>query len=268
MKTLLHLTTGSWRDVVLSLIDILIVYYVVYRALLLIRGTRAAQVLIGLVTVGLLFFAAKWLDLTTASWLLDSVLNYAILLVIVIFQADIRRGLTRMGQNLFGGSRRYERTSVFEEIAQAAEKLSKLRVGALFVIERDADLGEYLTQAGVELDAKVSEELLVSLFLPESENKLHDGGVLIKDLRVARAGVVLPLSQKRLDKELGTRHRAALGITEETDAVAVVVSEERGGISLCFGGNLARDLDGVALRKALGGLFEKTRPSKPKEATS
>jgi uncharacterized protein (TIGR00159 family) len=149
---------------------------------------------------------------------------------------------------------------VFEEIIKAAEQLALARVGALIVFERDADLVDILNEPGVEMDAKVTEELLVSLFLPDKENKLHDGAVIIKNLRIAQAGAVLPLTgNAKLDKALGTRHRAAIGITEETDAVVVVVSEERGAISLCFGGNIARDLDGATLRKALLGLFQKEK---------
>jgi len=238
--------------------DILIVYYVIYRTLLLIKGTRAAQMLIGIVLVGAGFFAAKLLELTTLSWLLDNLINYSIIFFIVIFQHDIRRGLMRVGQNLFIYARPYEQTFVFEEVIKATERLATARVGALIVLERDADLVDYLNESGVEMDAKVSEELLVSIFLPDSENKLHDGAVIIKNLRIAQSGAVLPLSANaRLDKALGTRHRAAIGVTEETDAVVVVVSEERGSISLCFGGNIARDLDSPTLRKALLGLFQK-----------
>jgi diadenylate cyclase len=250
--------------------DILIVYYFIYRTLLLIKGTRAAQMLIGIVLVGAGFFAAKLLELTTLSWLLDNLINYSIIFFIVIFQHDIRRGLMRVGQNLFAYARPYEQTSVFEEVIKATERLAGDRVGALIVLERDADLVDYLNEPGVEMDAKVSEELLVSIFLPDSENKLHDGAVIIKNLRIAQAGAVLPLTANaRLDKALGTRHRAAIGVTEETDAVVVVVSEERGSISLCFGGNIARDLDAATLRKALLGLFQKQKrskaPPKPKE---
>jgi uncharacterized protein (TIGR00159 family) len=251
------------RELVVAAADIAIVYYVVYRALRLIKGTRAAQMLIGLVLVGAGFFVAKLLELTTFTWLLDNLINYSIIFFIVIFQHDIRRGLTRVGQNLFSGSSRYEETFVFEEVIKAAEQLAHARVGALVVLERDADLVEYLNEPGVELEAKVTRELLVSLFLPDSENALHDGAVIIKNLRIAQAGAVLPLSANaRLDKALGTRHRAAIGITEETDAVVVVVSEERGTISLCFGGNIARDLDAATLRKALLGLFQKEKRSR------
>ncbi len=253
-------TTLTWREALTAAVDILIVYYVVYRALLLIKGTRAAQMLIGLVLVGAGFFAAKLLELTTLTWLLDNLINYAIIFFIVIFQHDIRRGLMRVGANLFASGRSYETTAVFEEIVKAAERLATARVGALIVLERDADLQDYLNEPGEEIDAKVTEDLLVSTFLPDRENKLHDGAVIIKNLRIARAGAVLPLSANaRLDKALGTRHRAAIGVTEETDAVVVVVSEERGTISLCFGGNIARDLDGATLRKALLGLFQKEK---------
>ncbi len=248
------------REGVTAVVDIAIVYYVVYRALLLIKGTRAAQMLIGLVLVGISFFAAKLLELSTLTWLLDNLINYSIIFFIVIFQHDIRRALTRVGQNLFAGSRTIETASVFEEVIKAVERLSKVRAGGLIVLERDADLSEYLNEPGVVLDAKVTEELLVSLFLVDSENKLHDGAVIIRHLRIAQAGAVLPLSvNPMLDKALGTRHRAAVGITEETDAVVVVVSEERGSIALCFGGNIARDLDAATLRKALLSLFRKEK---------
>jgi uncharacterized protein (TIGR00159 family) len=256
------------REALTAAFDILIVYYVVYRALLLIKGTRAAQMLIGLVLVAAGFFAAKLLELTTLSWLLDNLINYSIIFFIVIFQHDIRRGLMRVGQNLFASRRHYEQSSVFEEIIRAAERLALARIGALIVLERDADLVEFLNEPGVEMDAKVTEELLVSVFLPDSENKLHDGAVIIKNLRIAQAGAVLPLSANaKLDKALGTRHRAAIGVTEETDAVVVVVSEERGTLSLCFGGNIARDLDGATLRKALLGLFQKEKKRRASSVT-
>jgi uncharacterized protein (TIGR00159 family) len=271
MHPITQLLSGlTMREWLVSGFDVLIVYYVIYRTLLLIKGTRAAQMLIGIALVGAGFFVAKLLDLTTLTWLLDNLINYSIIFFIVIFQHDIRRGLMRVGQNLFAYARPYEQTSVFEEVIKAVERLATSRVGALVVLERDADLVDYLNEPGVEMDAKVSEELLVSIFLPDSENQLHDGAVIIKNLRIAQAGAVLPLSANaRLDKALGTRHRAAIGVTEETDAVVVVVSEERGSISLCFGGNIARDLDGATLRKALLGLFQKQKrrapQPKPKE---
>src|SRR5262249_53810600 len=171
-----------------------------------------------------------------------------------------------IGQNLFSFGRTYEETHVFEEVIHACEKLARARIGAIIVIEREGDVAEFV-DTGKIVDARVSQELLVSLFVPSRDNVLHDGPAVVKTRRVQQAGALLPLSRNpKLDAELGTRHRAAIGITEETDAVAVVVSEERGEISLCFHGNMARDLDGVALRKALMGLFYKEEAHKKRRA--
>jgi uncharacterized protein (TIGR00159 family) len=254
----------TWWQGITAAVDILVVAFVIYRALVLVKGTRAAQMLIGLVLVAGGFFVAKLLELTTLSWLLDNLINYSIIFLIVIFQQDIRRGLQRVGQNLFAGGRQYEETYVFEEIIKAAETLARSRIGALIVLEREADLEEFLGGPGVIVDARVTKEQIIATFLPEPENTIHDGALIVKNLRIHRSGCVLPLSgNPRLDKSLGTRHRAAIGITEETDAVVVVVSEERGTLALCFGGNIARDLDGATLRKALLGLFHKKRREAP-----
>ncbi len=254
------------RDAITAVVDVLIVYYAIYRVLLLIKGTRAAQMVIGLVLIGAGFFAATQLELTTVSWLLDNFINYFIIIIIVVFQNDIRRGLVRIGKNLFSLGRTYEETHVFEEVIHASEQLAKSRIGAIIVFEREGDISEFV-DTGRILDARVCTELLVALFVPSRDNALHDGAAILKNLRVHQAGSVLPLSPNpRLDPELGTRHRAAIGITEETDAVAVVVSEERGEISLCFHGNIARDLDATTLRKALLGLFYKDKGKKQRIA--
>jgi uncharacterized protein (TIGR00159 family) len=260
----------TFRDALVAVVDILIVYYALYRVLLLIKGTRAAQMVIGLVLIGAGFFAAKQFELGTVSWLLDHFISYFVIILIVVFQHDIRRGLVRIGQNLFAFGRTYEETHVFEEVIRASEHLAKHRIGAIIVFEREADLTEFI-ETGHVLDARLSDDLLKSLFIPSRDNTLHDGAVVVKNLRIQQAGAVLPLSTNpRLDKELGTRHRAAIGITEETDAVSVVVSEERGEVSLCFGGNIARDLDAATLRKALLGLFfkEKKKADVEEEATA
>lgn len=257
ISTALHAINS--RDLLTTLADILIVFYVVYRVLKLVRGTRAAQTMVGMALLGGLFFLAKKLDLFAVSWLFEKLIDYFIIFFVVIFQQDLRRALVQVGQNLFM-RRQYEETYVIEEVVQAAGELAKQRIGALIVIERDADLGEHLGEVGVELDARVTKELLVTLFVPEPQNHMHDGAVIIRNLRVQQAGAVLPLSANaKLDKQFGTRHRAAIGITEETDAVVVVVSEERGAVSLCFNGNIARDLDAATLRKALLGLFQKKK---------
>ncbi len=249
----------SARDAIVAVIDIFIVYYAIYRVLLLIKGTRAAQMVFGLVLIAAGFFTAKRFELATVSWLLDNFINYFIIIIIVVFQHDIRRGLVRIGQNLFSFGRTYEETHVFEEVIRAVEHMGRARIGALIVFQREADLSEFV-ETGQVIDAQVSKELLVALFLPSRDNELHDGAVVIHNLRVQQGGAVLPLSRNpHLSRELGTRHRAAIGITEETDAVSIVVSEERGEISLCFNGSIARDLDTATLRKALLGLFQKQK---------
>lgn len=253
----------NWREVLTATADILIVYYIIYRILKLVRGTRAAQTMAGMALIIAVFFLAKRFELITVSWFFEKLIEYFIIFFVVIFQQDIRRALMQVGQNLFM-RRQYEETFVIEEVVHAAGELAKQHIGALIVIERDADLTDHLGEIGAELDAKVTKELLVTLFIPEASNHLHDGAVIIRNLRVFAAGTVLPLSANtKLDKQLGTRHRAAIGVTEETDAVVVVVSEERGTVSLCFNGNIVRDLDAATLRKALLGLFQKKK-SKPK----
>jgi uncharacterized protein (TIGR00159 family) len=256
IDTLLKLVAGTTlRDAVVAAFDIAIVYYAIYRVLLLIKGTRAAPMVVGLMLIGAGFFAAKQFELTTLSWLLDNFINYFIIIIIVVFQADIRRGLVRMGQNVFTFGRTYEEKHVLDEVLHAVEHLARARIGALIVFEREADVSEFV-ETGEIIDARVSKEMLVSLFVPSRDNELHDGAAILKHLRIQRAGAVLPLSKNpNLDKQLGTRHRAAVGISEKTDAVAVVVSEERGEISLCFAGNIARDMELATLRTALTGLF-------------
>ncbi|HUS68480.1 MAG TPA: diadenylate cyclase CdaA [Kofleriaceae bacterium] len=244
----------SATDILAACADILLVYYLLYRVLLTIKGTRAAQMVIGIVLVGAAFFAAERFQLTTVSWLLDNFIEYFIILIIVVFQHDIRRALTRIGQNVSRFGRTHEIRHALDEVVDASEHLAKARIGGIVVFERDVLLEEFLDH-GEKLDARVSRELLVTLFVPSRDNVLHDGAVVIKNLRLERAGAVLPLSRSQMASNFGTRHRAALGITEETDAVSVVISEERGEISLCFQGNIARDLEPDQLRRALRGLF-------------
>jgi uncharacterized protein (TIGR00159 family) len=246
----------SARDVVVTCLDIFIVYYVMYRVLLTIKGTRAAQMVIGIVLIGAGFFVAERLEMTTVSWLLDNFINYFIIIVIVVFQQDIRRGLMRLGQRVGAFGRTHAVTHALDEVLAACDHLAKARIGGIVVFEREADLGDFIDH-GQTIDAQLSRELLATLFVPSRDNKLHDGAVIIdKTLRIRNAGAVLPLSRnEQLAQEFGTRHRAALGITEETDAVAIVVSEERGEVSLCYRGSIARDLEIDTLRSALQGLF-------------
>ncbi|KYF74694.1 diadenylate cyclase CdaA, partial [Sorangium cellulosum] len=239
-----------------DLIDIFIVAYVVYRALLVLRGTRAMQMGLGLGIVFLIYLGAKVFGLTTLLNLLSWLLSSIILIVVVVFQNDIRRALIRVGGSNWFTSGREQQSRVIDEVVAAATELARHRMGAIIAFEQDANVLEFVKSDGIHIDSVVTRELLVSLFVPESVNKLHDGAVLIRDLKIARAGVFFPMPEtKILDASLGSRHRAALGITEETDAVVVVVSEERGTISFCFSGNIVSNLDGQSLRHALLGLF-------------
>jgi len=245
-------------EILRDLLDLALVAYLVYRVLRLLKGTRAMQMAIGLALVFVAYQVAQRLGLLTLFTLLDTLLTYIVLLIVVIFQHDIRRALMRVGrQPLFRSARLAARESrVIDETAKAARTLAQRRIGALVVFERAAALDEFI-EPGVELDAEVSQELLVSLFLPSFENPMHDGAVIVREGRVWQAGAFLPLSTASgLDRALGTRHRAALGISEDTDAVVVVVSEERGSMTVCFGGNLVRDLDAKSLERVLRGLLQ------------
>ncbi|WP_437621120.1 diadenylate cyclase CdaA [Sorangium sp. So ce1151] len=243
-------------QVLRDLLDIFIVAYVVYRALLVLRGTRAMQMGLGLGIVFLIYLGAKIFGLTTLLNLLSWLLSSIILIVVVVFQNDIRRALIRVGGSNWFTSGREQQSRVIDEVVAAATELARHRMGAIIAFEQDANVLEFVKSDGIHIDSVVTRELLVSLFVPESVNKLHDGAVLIRDLKIARAGVFFPMPEtKILDASLGSRHRAALGITEETDAVVVVVSEERGTISFCFSGNIVSNLDGQSLRHALLGLF-------------
>ena len=253
------------RDV----LDVVIVYYVFYRALLVLRGTRAMQVGVGLGVVFLLYIAAKLLHLVTVLSVLGALISSIILVIVVVFQSDIRRGLQRVGSRaLFGAITRAQESKVIDEVVEAATELARHRIGAIIAFEQDANLDEFVgVHKGHIVDAAVSRELLVSLFVPEGVNKLHDGAVVLRNYRIAKAGVFFPMPEGRvLDESFGSRHRAALGITEETDAVVVVVSEERGTISFCFNGNIASNLDGPKLRTMLEAIFSPKVRSKKKKA--
>ena len=241
-------------------LDIFVVAFVVYRALVVIRGTRAAQIGMGLGVVFLVYLLAKALDLTAVLSLLSLDVTSIILILIVVFQNDIRRALIRVGSRAMFSAGREQQSRVIDEVVGAATELAKHRIGALIAFEQDANLSEFTKSEGITLDSNVTKELLVAMFYPESLNKLHDGAVVIRDLKIARAGVFFPMPETKIaDASLGSRHRAAIGITEETDAVVVVVSEERGTISFCFSGNIVSNLDGPSLRQALLGLFGRGR---------
>jgi uncharacterized protein (TIGR00159 family) len=229
-------------------LDIALVAMGVYWLLLLIKGTRAEQMMLGLLLLVLAWLVSQQAQLATLGFILDNFLSWGVLVVIVIFQADIRRGLTRVGRGVFLSPVRHQVHGI-EETVRACQALAQRRVGALLVLQREIELEEFM-ELGVRLEAELSRDLLISIFLPYSP--LHDGAVVIRENRIAAAGCILPLALRSgLPSSLGTRHRAALGISEETDAIAVVVSEETGRISLFCAGAITADLDGPNLRQAL-----------------
>ena len=241
-------TLAEGFDPVRDTIDIAIVSLALYWALLVMRGTRAKQMLLGLGTLVLVWVISIPAGLATVNFILDYTLSWGVLLVIVIFQRDIRRALTQVGLGIFSHSSGVGLAAV-EEIVRACQALRQSKMGALIVIQRDVELQEH-RELGVQIDAALSRDLLISLFLPSSP--LHDGAVILHKGRIAAARCILPLAlAPDLSPQLGTRHRAALGIGEESDALVVVVSEETGRISLVDGKEMRQGLDGPQLRSQL-----------------
>ncbi len=248
-----------WDNFFVPAVDIVLVAYLIYRALLMIRGTRAAPMLGGLTVVLALFFIAEFGGLSTLHWILGNFLSSIIIVVIVIFQEEIRRGLTKVGlQPIFKKNDKTFYNKMIEDITLVARRLAERKIGALIVIQREVGLDDFLEDA-VELDAVFNRKLLFGLFVKESP--LHDGAVLIQSGRIKAAGCVLPLSfNPDLDPNLGTRHRAALGLSERSDALIIVVSEETGSISLVRDGKIKRNLDAVILKDTLEPLLGESLP--------
>jgi uncharacterized protein (TIGR00159 family) len=241
----------GWWD----LADILVVSILVYEVLKLIRGTRAVQMVLGAGVIVALFYTSHWGHLETVNWLIRNLFGYVVFAVIVLFQSDIRRALAHFGRAPFFRifSRNAEIEEAIEELAVAAGLLSSQRIGAIIAIERQIGLRNYI-EGGIRLDAVLSYDLLQSIFLPSSP--LHDGAVIVQENRVAAAACFLPLTvNPKLSKTLGSRHRAAIGLTEENDAVAIVVSEETGRISIVVDGDIERGLDTETLRARLRALI-------------
>lgn len=246
---------------ILDILDILIVAFVLYRIFLIIKGTRALQMLVGIAILLAAFVVSRWLELYTIDWIVQSFWSQIVIALIILFQPEIRRALAQMGQNpLLRTISAIEETRFIEEIIRTAVSLANKKIGAIIVLERETELGD-LIEMGTALDAKVSKEILTSIFLPYSP--IHDGAVIIKDGRIAAAGCFLPLTMSAaVSKTLGTRHRAAVGITEETDAAVIAVSEETGTISVAVEGKLTREVDAGALRRILTKIFITGRKEK------
>lgn len=252
------------RSVMSSVLDVVIIFYIIYRVLLIIKGTRAVPMLIGITAIAVLYGLSQegYLNLPTFNWLLEQFIGNILIILVVLFQADIRRALASFGRaQILSSFRTSEGAQVIDELVKATTSLADRRIGALVVIEREADLSPYLEES-TRIEAKLSKELLYSLFVPERQNPLHDGAVVVRNGRIQAAGVFLPMSvNPAIDRALGTRHRAALGLSEETDALIIVVSEERGAVSLAHEGELMPDLSPSELRDNLTTLMIK-RPTR------
>ena len=244
----LYLLLSLWRP----LLEILFIWMLLYYVIRFFQGTRAMQVLMGLVMLAVIFNIAKLLGLNTINWVLTKLFAVGVVAFLIIFQPELRRGLARIGQNTFL-SGYLKKGGTVDELIQACEHLSRNKTGALIAMERDIGLKNYI-ESGMLLDAKVSRELLITLF--QTNTPTHDGAIIIVGDRIAACGALFPLSQNPdIPRVLGTRHRAAVGVTEETDAVCVIVSEETGSVSVAVHGKLTRNLDGEGLNKVLTNLF-------------
>jgi diadenylate cyclase len=250
LSGLLRRPPVGWWD----LLDIAIVSLLIYESLKLIRGTRAVQMAAGSLLIVGLYFVSRLAPLQTVNWLIRNMLVYVAFAAIVIFQSDIRRALAHFGQAPFFRyiNRQQAAEEIIEEIVVAATMLAGQKVGAIVAIEREIGLRNYI-ESGIPLDATLTYDLLVTIFQPKSP--LHDGAVVLQESRIAAAACFLPLTvNPRLSRDLGTRHRAAIGLTEESDAAAVIISEETGMISLALNGEIERPLTADALRERLRGL--------------
>lgn len=237
-----------WQDVV----DILVVAFVIHQLISIIKGTRSVQMVLGLIIITIVYFLARILDLSTLLWLMQTFLSSILLIVIIVFQQDIRRALTQVGKTPFQRDMNMADKDL-DEIIRTVFYLAKRRIGALIVIERDTGLRDFV-ESGFDLDARLTKELLISIFMPVSP--LHDGGVIVSNGRIRTAGCILPLSQNPyINKRYGTRHRAAIGLSEETDAVIVVVSEETQEISVVRNGAMTKHNDEISLSNSLRAIF-------------
>ncbi len=253
----------TWWD----LVDLLVVAVVIYEGLKLIRGTRAVQMALGSLLLVLLFFFSRWAPLLTVNWAIRNVIGYVVFAAIVLFQSDIRRALAHFGRApvfRYFQRRNAPVDDVIEELVVAATILAERRLGAIIAIERAIGLRNYI-ESGIPLDATVTHDLLITIF--QTSAPLHDGAVIIQEDRIAAAACFLPLTvNPQLSRELGSRHRAAIGLTEENDAIALVVSEETGKISLTLEGRIERGLGAEFLRTRLTDLLTERRPIQPRPA--
>ncbi|MFB9331157.1 diadenylate cyclase CdaA [Paenibacillus aurantiacus] len=249
----------TWNEWIKDIIDVAIVSYIIYKLILLVRGTKAVQLLKGIFVLVGTWAISTWFNLYTLKWLMNQMFTFGVVTVLIIFQPELRRALEQLGRGKL-----FSRTSVVErdvsdrinEIIKAIQYLAKRKIGALIVFERSTGLNDYI-ESGIQMESRTSSELLINIFIPNTP--LHDGAVIIRGNQIMAAGCYLPLSENPfISKELGTRHRAGIGITEVCDAVSVIVSEETGQVSLAVGGMIVRDIKEESL---ISKLFEELNPN-------
>ncbi|MGJ3194403.1 diadenylate cyclase CdaA [Peribacillus frigoritolerans] len=249
----MSLTNLTVWDYVVNFIDILLVWFVIYKLLTIIRGTKAIQLLKGIFVIVIVKSLSNLFGFNTLGWLMAQVMNWGVLAILVIFQPELRRALEQLGRGkLFARGtvpEENQQERLVEEILKASTYMAKRRIGALITIEKGTELGDYV-ETGIPLKSYISSELLINIFIPNTP--LHDGAVILQNNQVAAAACYLPLSESPfISKELGTRHRAAIGMSEVTDSLTIVVSEETGGISITKNGELYRDLNQESFRAML-----------------
>ena len=253
-----------WYDYINDVIDIAVVTFVIYRLMIIVKGTKAVQLIKGISVILISWFLSGFFGLKTLQFLLNQIITYGLLGIIIIFQPELRRGLEHLGRT----SKFFSRSAVSDEdeqirivdaLVSSAQYMSKRRIGALVTIERETGLSEYV-ETGIPLGSQITSQLLINLFIPNTP--LHDGAVIVQQGKLAAAACYLPLSESaHISKELGTRHRAAIGVSEVTDSVTLVVSEETGGVSLAINGRLYRELDEESLRTKLLETIVKVEPT-------
>ncbi|GIP34957.1 diadenylate cyclase CdaA [Paenibacillus sp. J2TS4] len=262
-----YFTDLTLKDSIKEIIDITIVSYVIYKLILLLRGTRAIQLLKGIIVVVITWAISLWFQLNTLQWMMNQMFTFGVVGVLIIFQPELRRALEQLGRGkLFSRSSSEENQEInriISEIMKTIMNLSRRRIGALIVFERQTGLNEYI-ESGTRIESEISAELLINIFIPNTP--LHDGAVIIRNSRLMAAGCYLPLSENPfISKELGTRHRAAIGMSEVSDAISIVVSEETGQISLALNGLVVRDIKEESL---ISKLYEELKaPAKTKKTS-
>ncbi|MFC4304050.1 diadenylate cyclase CdaA [Cohnella boryungensis] len=253
------------KNSIKDIIDVLIVSYIIYRVIIMVRGTRAVQLLKGIFLLVLTWAISTWLNLYTLKWLMNEMFTLGVLSVLIIFQPELRRALEQLGRGkLFSRSTPEEQdvSHQINEVIKSVNYLARRKIGALIVFERTTGLNDYI-ESGIKMESKLSSELLSNVFVPNTP--LHDGAVILRGSVIMAAGCYLPLSENPfISKELGTRHRAAIGVTEVCDAISVTVSEETGQVSLAINGQIVRDIKEESL---ISKLFEELRPQFKSKST-